>query len=152
GPFAFQDAVRLDTPICAPRETLAPALPEQVSISELGDPQLPLGGAACAPWLEARLSHGDGHFTHLFAASATMLDGPLEHVRRLALPVDAWKGFAQRSEHGVFDPVVPGCCQAFDEHRLEAFDHHASAHLGCAGNAELVACHACSKPQAFEHG
>jgi hypothetical protein len=101
---------------------------------------------------QAGLAHGLGDLAHLLAAAAAVLDDALEEVRRLLLPVDAGEGLAQRRDHGVFHAVVARGGEALDDHRLQALDHHAAAHLGGAGHAEVGTDLRRGKAQAVEHG
>ena len=91
--------------------------------------------------VQAGLAHGGGHLAHLLAAAAAVLDHPLEEVGALLLPVDAGEGLVQAGQHRVFHAVEARRGEALDDHGLQALDHHAAAHLGGAGHAELVARH-----------
>src|SRR5512143_3019805 len=142
GPLCLQvgeHAVGLDTPIRAARKPRRTLDAEQPRVGQVGHPGLALGRACSAPWLEAGFAHRDRDLAHLLAAATTMLDHALKEVGALLLPVDAGERLLQRRDHGVFHAVVARRGEGFDRHRLEAFDHHAAAHLGGRRNSETLA-------------
>ena len=79
------------------REGFAAPLAEPAGIGQVGHPGLALRGAAGRPGVEARFTHGLRHLAHFLGAAAAVFDHALEEVGPLFLPVDAWKGFLQRS-------------------------------------------------------
>ena len=129
-----EDAVRVGAPIRAGGLALA----HRAGIGEVGHPGLALRGAGGGPRLEPGFPHRLGGLAHLLGAAAAVLDHALEEVGSLPLPVDAGKGLGQRRQHGRLDAVGTRGGEALDDHRLEALDHHAAAHLGGGGHAELA--------------
>jgi hypothetical protein len=123
---------------------------EQAGIGQVGHPGLAFGGAAGRPGREASFAHRLGHLAHLFAAAAAVFDDTLEEVGGLLLPVDAGEGLVQRGDQRVFHAVVAGRGEALDDHRLQALDHHAAAHLGGAGHAQPLVGQAGRKAQALQ--
>ena len=128
-----EDAIRVAAPIRAGRLAVA----HRAGIGEVGDPGLALRGAGGGPRLEPGFPHRLRGLAHLLGAAAAVLDHALEEVGSLPLPVDAGKGLGQRRQHGGLDAVGARGGEALDDHRLEALDHHAAAHLGGRGHAEL---------------
>ena len=88
-------------------------------------------------WLEPDFADRRRRLDHFLGAAPAVLDHALEEVGALALPVDAGKGFGERCEHESLDAIGARGDVAFDDHRFQALDHHAAAHLGRRGDAEL---------------
>src|SRR5882724_2854896 len=134
-----QDAIGFHAPVRTARELVRSALTEHAFVGKVGDPRLSFGRALRRPRREAGLAYGFGDFAYFFTAAPAMFDRALEEVSGLLFPVDARKRFLQRQEHCILDAV--GACrgEAFDDHCLQTLDHHATAHLGCRGDAEFFA-------------
>src|SRR5205085_3691667 len=107
---------------------------------EISDPGLAIGCALRRPWRQTGFADGFRYLAHLLTTSAPMLDDALKKIGALFFPVDARESLCQGCEHRVFDAVGPRRREAFDNHRFQALDYDAAAHLHSRSDAELFAC------------
>src|SRR5438874_3946773 len=135
-----EDPVGLGAPIRAAGKFLCALRSEQALVGQVSDPGLTFGCALRRPWRQTGFADSLRHLAHLLTTSAPMLDDALKKIGALFFPVDARESLCQGCEHRVFDAIGPRRREAFDDHRLQALDHDAAAHLHSRSDAELFAC------------